>query len=36
VGYRELRPADMLRFEFSVTLLCNYSVVGCDVAHFCR
>jgi hypothetical protein len=33
VGTGELRAADMLGSEISGTQLCNYSLVGCDVAH---
>jgi len=28
-----VRPQDMLSSEVSGTHLCNYSLVGCDVAH---
>jgi len=31
-----MQPANMLGFEFSGIHLCNYSLVGCDVAHVCR
>jgi hypothetical protein len=33
---REVGPADILVYVVSGTHLCNYSLVGCDVAHVCR
>jgi hypothetical protein len=33
---REVRPADILVYVVSGTHLCNYNLVGCDVAHVCR
>ena len=32
----KVRPADVLSPEVSCTHLCNYNLVGCDVADVCR
>jgi hypothetical protein len=36
VGTLLVRPPDMVSSEISGSHLCNYSLLGCNVAHVCR